>query len=342
MANPTRIGINGFGRIGRLTLRAIYERYPGKLEVAAIHDQRVGDQNTPEVMRYLLAHDTVYGAYEKRMEEHPDGLIVYPTKTMSGKVAKIWLDDEMPWESEGVDIVIDCSGAYTDGRMAEETHRFQGGAKKVVISAPAKNEDLTIVMGVNEGQYDPSKHHIISAASCTTNCVTQVLKVLDDGFGIMDSWMVSLNAYTGAQKLVDQPHKDLRRSRAAAQNIIPTESSTGDSVGKVLPNLKERFHGVAFRIPILCGSVLTLTVKLETSARLEDVNALFATPRPYMGFTMEPLVSSDIIGDSRSAIIDGLSTCKEGDMIRVTAWYDNEWSFACRLSDLAAYIGKGL
>ena len=338
----TRIGINGFGRIGRLTLRAIYERYPGKLQVVAIHDQRVGDQNTPEVMRYLLTHDTVYGKYERRVEEHRDGLIVYPTRSMSGQVAKIWLDDDMPWESEDVDIVIDCSGAYTDGRVAEETHKFQGGAKKVIISAPANQEDLTMVMGVNEGQYDPSKHNIISAASCTTNCVAQILKVLDDWIGVADSWMVSLNAYTGNQKLVDQPHKDLRRSRAAAQNIIPTESSTGDSVAKVLPHLHDKFHGTAFRIPILCGSLLTLTVAFYTDVQPQEVNALFATPRPYTRFTMEPLVSSDIVGDSCSAIIDGLSTQKEGPMIRVTAWYDNEWAFACRLADMAAYIGKGL
>ena len=336
----TRIGINGFGRIGRLTLRAIYERHPGELEVVAIHDQRVGDKNTPEVMRYLLAHDTVYGAFDGRIEEHKDGMIVYPKRRMAGAVTKIWLDDDMPWETEGVDIVIDCSGAFTNGIQAAAAHMRLGGIKKVIISAPAINEDLTMVMGVNEWQYNPDKHHIISAASCTTNCVAQVLKVLDDGLGIVGSWMVSLNAYTGNQKLVDQPHKDLRRSRAAAQNIIPTESSTGDSVGKVLRNLYDRFHGFAFRVPILCGSVLTLTTDLVADITPEEVNALFASPRPYMRFTMEPLVSSDIIGDSHSAIIDGLSTCKEGEMIRVTAWYDNEWAFACRLADMAAFIAK--
>jgi len=335
----TKIGINGFGRIGRLTLKAINECQGDKLEVTAINDLTDTKTNA-----HLLKWDSTYGAYPGEVKATEDSIII------DGKEVKVLSERDpgnIPWKDYGVDIVIESTGLFTDGTRAA-AHR-QGGAKKVLISAPAKNEDITIVLGVNEDQYDPTQHNIISNASCTTNCIAPVVKVLHQSFGISKGLMTTIHAYTNDQRLQDMYHKDLRRARAAAMNIVPTTTGAAKAVTQVIPELKGRLHGLAFRVPVPTVSVVDLVADLDKEATVEQINQTFkaAAEGPLTGileYCQDELVSMDFKGNPASSIVDAPSTMViAGNMVKVLAWYDNEWGYSCRLADLAAYIvDKGL
>ena len=335
----TKIGINGFGRIGRLTFRTINQYQKDKLEVVAVNDLTDTETNA-----HLLKWDSTYGSYSGKVEVNEDTIIV------DGKKVKVLSERDpssIPWRDYGVDIVIESTGLFTDATKAAA--HLQGGAKKVIISAPAKNEDATIVLGVNEGMYDPAKHKVISNASCTTNGIAPVVKVLHDNFGVNKGLMTTIHAYTNDQRILDMFHKDLRRARAAAINIIPTTTGAATAVTIVIPELKGRLHGLAFRIPVATVSVIDFVADLEKEVTVEQVNQAFQTASegPLAGileYCQEPLVSMDFRGNPASSIVDALSTMViGGNMVKVLAWYDNEWGYSCRLADLAAYItDKGL
>jgi len=335
----TKIGINGFGRIGRLTLRTINQYHKGKLEVAAVNDLTDTKTNA-----HLLKWDTIYGRYPGTVEASEDALIV------DGKKIKVLSERDpasIPWRDYGVDIVIESTGLFTDATRAAA--HLQGGAKKVLISAPAKNEDVTIVLGVNEDHYDPAKHKIISNASCTTNCIAPVVKVLHQSFGVSKGLMTTIHAYTNDQKIIDVFHKDLRRARAAALNIIPTTTGAAKAVTTVIPELKGRLHGTAMRVPVATGSVVDFVADLDREVTAEQVNqalqnAAEGALNGILEYCAEPLVSIDFKGNSASSIVDALSTMViGGNMVKVLSWYDNEWGYSCRLADLAAYVAdKGL
>jgi len=335
----TKIGINGFGRIGRLTLRAINEYQDDKLEVVAVND--LADTRTNA---HLLKWDSTYGPYPGQVEVTEDTIIV------DGNTIKVLAERDpakIPWLDYGVEIVIESTGLFTDATKAA-AHR-QGGAKKVLISAPAKNEDVTVVLGVNEDQYDPNKHHIISNASCTTNCIAPVVKVLHQSFGVSKGLMTTVHAYTNDQKILDTVHKDLRRARAAALNIIPTTTGAARLVGEIIPELKGKIHGLALRVPTPTGSIVDFVADLNQEVTVEQVNQAFRTAaegslKGILNYCEEPLVSMDCKGDPASSILDALSTMViGGNMVKVLAWYDNEWGYSCRLADMAAYIvDKGL
>lgn len=335
----TKIGINGFGRIGRLTLRAVNQYHSGKLEVVAIND--LTDTRTDA---HLLKWDSAYGRYSGTVEAGENSIIVDSKEI---RVLSERNPGNIPWQDYGVDIVIESTGLFTDGSKAA-AHR-QGGAKKVIISAPARNEDVTIVLGVNEDQYLPAQHNVISNASCTTNCIAPVVKVLHQSFGISKGLMTTIHAYTNDQRLQDMFHKDLRRARAAAQNIIPTTTGAARAVTQVIPELKGRLHGLAFRVPVASVSVVDFVADLDQKVTVEQVNQAFqvAAEGPLTGileYCQELLVSIDFKGNPASSIVDAPSTMVIGDnMVKVLAWYDNEWGYSCRLADLAVYIaGKGL
>lgn len=334
-----RIGINGFGRIGRQSMKAILERHPEALEVVAINDLTDTKTNA-----HLLKYDSTYGRFPGEVGATPDSLIV---NGHSIKVLAHRDPAQIPWGDLGVEMVIESTGFFTNAEKAAA--HLHDSVKKVIISAPAKGEDLTIVLGVNEQMYDPAKHHIISNASCTTNCLAPAAKVLNDAFGIERGLMNTIHAYTNDQRIQDQLHSDLRRARAAAVNIIPTTTGAAKAVALVIPELKGRFDGMSLRVPNLTVSIVDFvaTVRRETSR--EQVNEAFqaAAAGPLKGildYTDEPLVSSDFRGDTHSSIIDGLTTqVLGGNMVKVVAWYDNEWGYSCRVSDLAAFIAqKGL
>lgn len=335
----TRIGINGFGRIGRLTLRTINQYHSGELEVVAIND--LTDTKTDA---HLLKWDSAYGRYSGTVEAGENSIIV------DGKEIKVLSErnpGNIPWQDYGVDIVIESTGLFTDGRRAAA--HLQGGTKKVIISAPARNEDITIVLGVNEDQYVPNKHNVISNASCTTNCIAPVVKVLHQSFGISKGLMTTIHAYTNDQRLQDMFHSDLRRARAAAQNIIPTTTGAARAVTQVIPELEGRIHGLAFRVPVASVSVVDFVAALNRGVTVEQVNHAFqaAADGPLTGileYCQEPLVSMDFKGNPASSIVDAPSTMVIGDnMVKVLAWYDNEWGYSCRLADLATYVAdKGL
>jgi glyceraldehyde 3-phosphate dehydrogenase len=335
----TKIGINGFGRIGRITLRAINQYHSGELEVVAIND--LTDTKTDA---HLLKWDSAYGRYSGTVEAGENSIIV------DGKEIRVLSErnpGDIPWQDYGVDIVIESTGLFTDGSKAV-AHR-QGGVKKVLISAPARNADITIVLGVNEEQYLPDKHNVISNASCTTNCIAPVVKVLHQSFGISKGLMTTIHAYTNDQRLQDMFHKDLRRARAAAQNIIPTTTGAARAVTQVIPEVKGRLHGLAFRVPVASVSVVDFVADLDQKVTVEQVNQTFqaAAEGPLTGileYCQEPLVSIDFKGNPASSIVDAPSTMVIGDnMVKVLAWYDNEWGYSCRLADLAVYIAsKGL
>ena len=335
----TKIGINGFGRIGRLTFRTINQYQKDKLEVVAVNDLTDAETNA-----HLLKWDSTYGPYSGKVEASEDTIIV------DGKKVKVLSERDpgsIPWRDYGVDIVIESTGLFTDA--AKAAAHLQGGAKKVIISAPAKNEDATIVLGVNEDMYDPAKHKVISNASCTTNGIAPVVKVLHDNFGVNKGLMTTIHAYTNDQRILDVFHKDLRRARAAAINIIPTTTGAATAVTIVIPELKGRLHGLAFRIPVATVSVIDFVADLKKEVTVEQVNQAFQTAAegPLAGileYCQEPLVSMDFKGNPASSIVDALSTMViGGNMVKVLAWYDNEWGYSCRLSDLAAYItDKGL
>jgi glyceraldehyde 3-phosphate dehydrogenase len=332
----TRVGINGFGRIGRQSMKAILERHAGELEVVAINDLTDTKTNA-----HLLKYDSTYGRFPGMVEATPDALIV------NGHEIKVLAQRDpaqIPWGELGAEIVIESTGFFTDAEKAAA--HLHDTVKKVIISAPAKGEDLTIVLGVNDQVYDPSKHHIISNASCTTNCLAPAAKVLNDHFGIERGLMNTIHAYTNDQRIQDQLHSDLRRARAAAVNIIPTSTGAAKAVALVIPELKGRFDGMSLRVPNLTVSIVDFvsTVRKETSK--EAVNEAFKAAaagalKGILDYTDEPLVSSDFRGDTHSSIVDGLTTqVLGGNMVKVVAWYDNEWGYSCRVSDLAAFLAK--
>ena len=333
----TKIGINGFGRIGRQVFKALVEQYP-QLEVVAINDLTDAETNA-----HLLKYDSNYGQF-------PGTVVVQEGNIMvDGKTIKVFAEKDparLPWRDLGVAIVIESTGVFTDGTKAKA--HLDAGAKKVLISAPAKNEDATIVLGVNEGSYDPAKHHIISNASCTTNCLAPVCKVLSDTFGIKRGLMTTVHSYTNDQRILDLPHKDLRRARAAALNIIPTTTGAAKAVFLVLPELKGKMHGIALRVPTPTVSLVDLVVELGRNATEEDINAAYrqAAEGPMRGllaYSEEPLVSMDVKGDPHSAVVDGLSTMVlDGNFTKVLAWYDNEWAYSVRLADLTNLVAEKL
>ena len=335
----TKIGINGFGRIGRLALKAIKERCDGKLEVVAVNDLTDAKTNA-----HLFKYDSNYGIYPGKVEAKEDSIIV------DGKEIKVIAERDparISWRDFGVDIVIESTGLFTEAGKAAS--HLQGGAKKVIISAPARGEDISLVLGVNEGQYDPEKHRIISNGSCTTNCIAPVVKVLHQKFGINHGLMTTIHSYTNDQRILDVFHRDLRRARAAAINIIPTTTGAARMVTVVIPELKGKLHGIAIRVPTATVSIVDFVADLNREATVEEVNDAFkkAAERELKGiveYCDEPLVSSDFRGNPASAIFDALSTMViDGNFVKVLAWYDNEWGYSCRLADLASYIAnKGL
>jgi len=335
----TRIGINGFGRIGRLTFRAIKQYHDNDLQVVAINDL-----TDPKTNAHLLKWDSTYGAYPGEVTATEESISV------DGKKVKVLAERDpgkIPWRDYGVDIVIESTGLFTDATKAKA--HLEGGVKKVIISAPAKNEDVTVVLGVNEGTYDPARHHVISNASCTTNCIAPAVKVLHENFGITKGLMTTIHAYTNDQRILDMFHKDLRRARTAAANIIPTTTGAAKAVTMVIPELKGLVHGMAFRVPVTTVSVVDFVAELGKEVSVEQINQAFKTAAegPLHGileYCQEPLVSSDFKGNPASSIFDALSTMViEGNLVKIIAWYDNEWGYSCRLGDLATYIaGKGL
>ncbi len=335
----TKIGINGFGRIGRLTLKAIMERCGDELEVVAVNDLTDAKTNA-----HLFKYDSNYGVYPGKVEAREGSIIVD-----GGEVKVIAERDpaRIPWRDFGVNIVIESTGLFTEAGKAAS--HLQGGAKKVIISAPARGEDISIVLGVNEEQYDPDKHRIISNGSCTTNCIAPVVKVLHQNFGITHGLMTTIHSYTNDQRILDVFHRDLRRARAAAVNIIPTTTGAARMVTVVIPELKGKLHGIAIRVPTATVSVVDFVADLNREATVEEVNDAFKKTaegelKGIMEYCDIPLVSSDFKGNPASAIFDALSTMViDGNLVKVLAWYDNEWGYSCRLADLASYIAnKGL
>jgi glyceraldehyde 3-phosphate dehydrogenase len=332
----TRIGINGFGRIGRQTLKAMLERHPRDLEVVALND--ITDTRTNA---HLLKYDSTYGHFPGEVEATADTLIVNGHKV---KVISQRDPGQIPWGDLGVELVIESTGLFTDAEKAAA--HLRGGAKKVIISAPAKGEDLTMVLGVNDDMYDPAKHNIISNASCTTNCLAPAAKVLNDNFGIERGLMNTIHSYTNDQRILDQVHKDLRRARTAGSNIIPTTTGAARALSLVIPELKGRFDGMSLRVPTVTVSVVDFVANVRKEATKESINdaykeAAAGSLNGILGVTEEPLVSMDFRGDPRSSIIDGLSTMVTGgNMVKVIAWYDNEWGYACRIADLADFMAQ--
>jgi glyceraldehyde 3-phosphate dehydrogenase len=333
-----KVGINGFGRIGRNIFRAAHE-LKADFEIVAVND--IGDAHT---FAHLLKHDTALGTFGPAVSSTADAIKVdgRSVKFLSHKDPA-----ELPWKDLGVDLVIESTGLFTDATKAR-VHIDKGGAKKVIISAPATNQDYTVVMGVNHKGYDPKKHNVISNASCTTNCFVPVAKVLHESFGIERGMMTTIHAYTADQKLQDLPHKDLRRARAAADNIIPTTTGANRAVAEVLPELAGKFAGMAFRVPILDGSVVDLTVELTKSTTAQDINAAFDEAaggdlRGILAVSHEELVSSDFMGNPHSSVVDApLTLMLGGQWAKVVSWYDNEWGFSCRMVDLTAYMAERL
>jgi glyceraldehyde 3-phosphate dehydrogenase len=335
----TKVGINGFGRIGRLALKAIIQRCGGKAEVAAVNDLTDAKTNA-----HLFKYDSNYGIYPGKVEAKDDRIVVDSREI---KVLAERDPGEIPWRDYGVDIVIESTGLFTQASKAAA--HLQGGAKKVIISAPAKEEDISMILGVNEEQYDPAKHRIISNGSCTTNCIAPVIKVLHQNFGIVHGLMTTVHAYTNDQKILDVFHRDLRRARAAATNIIPTTTGAARVVGVVIPELQGKLHGIALRVPTPVVSVVDFVADLKRKVSAEEINDAFHKAaggklKGILEYCDKPLVSSDFKGNPASAIFDSLSTMVIDDnLIKVLAWYDNEWGYSCRLADLVIYIvGKGL
>ena len=334
----TKIGINGFGRIGRNIYRAAHALKP-PFEIVAVND--IGDAHT---FAHLLKHDTALGTFGPTVTSDGDNIIV------DGKRVKFLSQKdpgELPWKDLGVEIVVESTGLFTDATKAR-VHIDKGGAKKVIISAPATNQDYTVVMGVNHKGYDPKQHNVISNASCTTNCFVPLAHVLHQSWGIERGMMTTIHAYTSDQRLQDLPHKDLRRARAAADNVIPTSTGANKAVAEVLPELSGKFAGMAFRVPVLDVSVVDLTVQLSKTATAEDINAAFDEAaggelKGILSVSKEPLVSSDFKGDPHSSIVDAPLTLMLGsDWAKVVAWYDNEWGFSCRMVDLMSYMAARL
>ncbi|NEC15865.1 type I glyceraldehyde-3-phosphate dehydrogenase [Streptomyces sp. SID8014] len=332
-----RVGINGFGRIGRNYFRALLDQ-GADIEIVAVND--LGDTATTA---HLLKYDTILGKLSEEVSHTED------TITVGDKTVKVLSERDpadIPWGDLGVDIVIESTGIFT--KKADAEKHLTAGAKKVIISAPAKDEDITIVMGVNEDKYDPATDNIISNASCTTNCVAPMAKVLDENFGIVKGLMTTVHAYTNDQRILDFPHKDLRRARAAAENIIPTTTGAAKATALVLPQLKGKLDGIAMRVPVPTGSVTDLVVELKREVTRDEVNAAFEKAAQQgqlagkLVYTADPIVSSDIVSTPASCTFDSLLTMAEGTTAKIIGWYDNEWGYSNRLVDLTAFVGERL
>lgn len=333
-----RIGINGFGRIGRQVTKALKERYKD-IDIVAVNDLA-----SPEENAHLFKYDSNYGTYHGTVGVDGDNIVIDGDKI---KVLKEKDPAKLPWKDLGVDLVIESTGFFTDADKAKA--HIDAGAKRVIISAPAKGEDITVVLGVNENQYDPAKHFIVSNASCTTNCLAPVAKVLEDTFGIEKALMTTVHSYTNDQKILDVVHKDWRRARAAAVNIIPTTTGAAKAVSLTIPELKGKFHGYALRVPTPTVSIIDLVGNLKRDTTAEEINAAFkaaeAGPmKGILGVSDEQLVSMDFKGDARSSIVDSeLTMVIGGNLFKVVAWYDNEWGYSSRVADLTNFmVGKGL
>lgn len=335
-----KVGINGFGRIGRQVYKAIYENYQGVLDVEAINDLMDVGTNA-----HLLKYDSTYGRFPGEVEVRGEDLYV------DGEKLKNYAERDpsnLPWGELGVDIVLECTGIFRTREQA--ALHLDAGAKKVIISAPGKGVDATFVLGVNEDVYDPANHHVISNASCTTNCLAPPAKVLQDHFGVRRALMSTIHAYTNGQQILDMASKDLRRSRTAGINIIPTTTGAAKAISLVIPELDGKFDGMAFRVPVVTVSVVDLVAELDRDTTVEELNDTFKQVAggdgwlgKVMGYTEEPLVSTDFIGAEKSSTIDALSTqVIGGNLVKVVTWYDNEWSYSVRLADLAAFVAEGL
>jgi glyceraldehyde 3-phosphate dehydrogenase (phosphorylating) len=331
----TKIGINGFGRIGRLVFRTMKARYPDTLEVVAVNDLFDAPTNA-----HLLKYDSTYGPFASTVEA-VDGHLVVDGKRVTVTAEREL--DKIKWKDMGVELVIESTGLFSDANKSRG-HITSGGAKKVIISAPGKNEDLTIVLGVNDGAYDAAKHHVVSNASCTTNGLAPVAKVLNDSFGIERGLLTTVHAYTNSQKLQDVGAKDLRDARAAAQNIVPSETGAARAVGLVIPELKGRFGGMAFRVPTPTVSVVDFTAVLTREASKDDIRSAMleyahGSMKGILDVSDEPLVSTDLRGTTFSSVYSAVDTIVLGNLVKVVAWYDNEWGYACRVADLATLMG---
>jgi len=333
-----KVALNGFGRIGRIVTRIIAEKWDESSEIEFVAVNARADVGT---LAHLLKYDSSYGKFNGTVEAKENALVI------NGKEIKVFSESQardLPWREMGVDIVIESTGAYTKREKAME--HIEAGAKKVVITAPGVDEDVTIVMGVNENTYDPQNHVIISNASCTTNCLAPVVKVLDEVFGIEYGLMTTVHAYTNDQRILDKSHKDLRRARSAAESIIPTTTGAAKAVGKVLPHLQGKLNGFALRVPTPTVSITDLVCNFKKEVTVEAINAALkeaseGSLKGILGYSEEPLVSIDYKGDDRSSIVDALSTMVMGEkMAKVVAWYDNEWGYSCRTVDLVEYIAK--
>jgi glyceraldehyde 3-phosphate dehydrogenase len=337
---PVKVGINGFGRIGRITFRAITEKYGDSIEVVAINDL-----SDPKTNAHLLKHDSNYGHFPGTVEVEEDGFVV------NGERVKVFKERDpanLRWSDVGAEVVVESTGFFTDATKAR-AHIDAGGAKKVIISAPAKNEDITLVLGVNDDKYDAAQHHVVSNASCTTNCLAPISKVILDTFGIQNGFMTTVHSYTNDQKIADQVHEDLRRARGAAQSIIPTSTGAAKAISLVIPELKGKLHGISMRVPTPTVSIVDLVVNTEKAVSAETANDAFrqaadGNMKGILGVETEELVSVDYKGDSRSSIVDAPSTMVMGDKtLKVLSWYDNEWGYSCRVADLINFmVGKGL
>lgn len=330
-----KVGLSGFGRIGRDVLRAYAENGVDEFEIVALNAS-----GNLEDLAHLFKYDTMYGKFNGTIEVAEDGFII------NGKKIKVVAHRdpvEIPWKELGVELVIDSTGAFRD--RAGLSKHIEAGAKKVIITAPAKDEDITIVLGVNEEKYDPANHHIISNASCTTNCLAPVAKVILDKFGIKKGLMTTIHAYTNDQQILDKRHKDLRRARTAAQNIVPTTTGAAKAVALVLPELKGKLNGFSVRVPVPTVSMVDVVFEVEKPATSEEINQALKEAsqgelKGILGYSEEPLVSSDYIADPRSSIVDGLSTMAIDNMVKVVSWYDNEWGYSERVIDLAKLVAN--
>jgi glyceraldehyde 3-phosphate dehydrogenase len=328
----TKVAINGFGRIGRLFLRALAKQ-GADLEVVAVND--ITDAHT---LAHLLKYDSVHGVWPGEVSYSEDSL------TFEGRMMKVLAAPDvklLPWRELDVDVVVECTGRFTD--RAQAAQHIDQGAKKVLISAPAKDPDITVVLGVNDADYDPARHDIVSNASCTTNCLAPVAKVLEDAFGIEQGFMTTVHAYTNDQRILDLPHKDLRRARAAGVSIIPTSTGAAKAIGLVIPELKGKLDGLAYRVPVPDGSVVVFTVVQKKAAAADEINAAVkaASEGPMAGvlrYTEEPIVSADIIGEPHSSVFDSALTMVMGNRAKIVTWYDNEWGFANRMVDVCELL----
>jgi glyceraldehyde 3-phosphate dehydrogenase len=325
-----RVGINGFGRIGRNVFRAAASRAQGEVEIVAVND--LTDAKT---LAYLLKYDSVFGVYPGTVEHVGDAIVVdgQPIRVMAERDPA-----NLAWGDMGVDVVVESTGFFT--KRPDAAKHLEGGAKKVIISAPATDPDITIVLGVNDDQYDPATQDVISNASCTTNCLAPVAKVLDDAFGLQQGFMTTCHAYTNDQRILDLPHSDLRRARAAALSIIPTSTGAARAIGVVLPHLKGKLDGMALRVPTPDGSVVDLVAELRDAPSKDEINealreAANGPMKGILGFCEDPIVSRDVIGDSHSSLVDAGLTMTMGNQAKVISWYDNEWGYSCRVVDLA-------